>query len=145
MILEKILKTFSDAISPSKMADSVRNSVRITAFSATQSLCFLDMETSPTALQRGNLVTGRRIFLPELVKAMSVSIGMTVIASINPARAKALTDYPIYLLPTDVCANVSCTLTGVVFLVSMAIFGKSLHTRLNFLLVSSLVRMRSWI
>ena len=66
-------------------------------------------------------------------------------ASIDHAREKSVMDSTGDLLPTDACTNGSWTSPNVAILVSMDIFGKSLHTCLDFSPAGLLVRMRYWI
>ena len=87
----------------------------------------------------------RQIFSPALAKAMSVSIKTTVGESSDHVRSNAVMYSPSDLLPTDACANLSCTLACVALLVSMAILGKFLPTSLNLLLSGSLIHMISLI
>ena len=66
---------------------------------------------------------------------------MTVGASSNPVRAKAVMYFPWDLLPIDTCVNTSWSSPDVALLVSMVRLGESLHTCLNFSLSGLLVRM----
>ena len=63
-----------------------------------------------------------------MVKAMLMLIKMTEVDSSDSARGNPTMDYPSDLFQIDACTNVSCTLPGVVLLVSMVRLGKLLYT-----------------
>ena len=128
----KIFSIASAAVYPSVSTVSVRNGRSRTLFLDVQYQIFLGFASSTVAARRRTYVVRRRIFSPLPAKASSISINTTVDASMDPARAKAVTVSPRGFFPTDACAYVTWVSPGVALLVSTARFGNYVHTHLNF-------------
>ena len=78
-----------------------RNDGRRTTFRGAQYLSLFERARLPTAAQSRAYVTGRRIFLPVMVKSCLALMETTIRDSRDPEREKAVTVSPRDLLQTD--------------------------------------------
>ena len=87
---------------PSRTAAYVNNGGRKTEFRNTQSHRFFEHTRSPTAAQRRNYFTNRRLFLPATEKARSDLMDTTVRDSRDHVRAKVVIVSLRYFIPANV-------------------------------------------
>ena len=121
----RIYRSWPASDSPWRIAASVRNGGKSTAFRGVQSLCFFDRARLPVAARRRTSMIVRRILLLSMAKEISILREITESDIRSPARAKTTTYSPRDLFSMSAWPNFNRISPGMALLVSIATLRKS--------------------